>query len=60
MANSAETMMRHIEQDNMLIDDLKDLCDAWHKNRSEGRTPKAIKRAIVLIAEDLARLPKDQ
>lgn len=43
-----------IDEQADLIDDLAALCEHWKRNRESGRTPQAIRRAIVMVAKDLS------
>lgn len=38
-----------------LLDDLADLCEYWKRNRAKGRTPNAIRSALVMLAADIAK-----
>lgn len=38
-----------------LLDDMADLCEYWKRNRSKGRTPNAIRSALVMMAADIAK-----
>lgn len=45
-----------------LLDDMADLCEYWKRNRGKGRTPNAIRRALVkagaLILAEIERLDR--
>jgi hypothetical protein len=39
-----------------VIDDMAALCEHWTRNREDGRTPKAIKEAMIFAARELIAL----
>lgn len=38
-----------------LLDDLADLCEYWKRSRDKGRTPNALRSALVMLAADIAK-----
>ena len=38
------------------LDEMADICEYWKKNREKGRTPNAIRSALVILADELVMI----
>lgn len=52
---------RNIEEKiDELADEMTDLCEAWKRSRERGHTTKALRFALVMAAEELIAIAKQE